>query len=64
MRTPTPPVWFFGFLFAMQGLHVIAPDARWLTPPWTLQGIVPVRFRPPLDLTCGGLNSAVLCLSS
>ena len=26
----------------MQGLHVIAPGARWLAPPWTLMGVVPV----------------------
>ena len=40
MRTPAPPVWFFGCLVAMQGLHVIVPGARWLAPPWTLVGVV------------------------
>ena len=42
MRTPAPPVWFFGCLVAMQSLHVIAPGARWLAQPWTLMGVVPV----------------------
>ena len=26
----------------MEGLHVIAPGPRWISPPWTLTGAVPV----------------------
>ena len=42
MRTPAPPVWFFGCLVAILTVHVVAPGPRWLAPPWTLVGIMPV----------------------
>ena len=44
MRRPTltPPGWFFTGLVAMVALHVAAPGPRWLAPPWTLLGLLPI----------------------
>jgi protein-S-isoprenylcysteine O-methyltransferase Ste14 len=38
----SPPAWFLAALLAMQALHVIVPGPRWLDPPWTLLGLVPI----------------------
>ena len=38
----SPPAWFLAALLAMQALHVTLPGPRWLEPPWTLLGLVPV----------------------
>ena len=40
----SPPAWFFGALVAMQVLHVVLPGGRWLTPPATVLGVVPIAL--------------------
>ena len=40
--TLSPPAWFFASLIAMVALHVTLPGARWLVPPWTLLGVLPL----------------------
>jgi protein-S-isoprenylcysteine O-methyltransferase Ste14 len=40
----SPPAWFFTALVAMLALHVVAPGARWLDPPSTLLGPIPIAL--------------------
>jgi protein-S-isoprenylcysteine O-methyltransferase Ste14 len=40
----SPPGWFFAALVGMAVLHVAAPGPRWLAPPWTLLGLIPVAL--------------------
>jgi len=38
----TPPGWFQLGLVVMMALHVVAPGPRWLAPPGTLVGLLPL----------------------
>jgi protein-S-isoprenylcysteine O-methyltransferase Ste14 len=40
----TPPAWFFAAVIATLALDVLAPGPRWLRPPWTWLGVVPVAL--------------------
>jgi protein-S-isoprenylcysteine O-methyltransferase Ste14 len=40
----SPPAWFFTALVTMLGLHLALPGARWLEPPFTLLGLLPVAL--------------------
>lgn len=42
LRPTSPPGWFFTAVVAMVALRVLAPGPRWLAPPWTVLGLLPI----------------------